>query len=181
MVFLGYTTFTCHTLVLLHSPEKWSNDNKDIFRSKRKGRRENERMMEHDLQVTLCLSCHPHTLWTLLGHSRRYWKVEEVLEAIWEGGTPTPLMVERSQLRFNRLGVLENKHAWWHDALWLHSAGCEHRDRKWKITAAHTMAMARNLRRLEPSDFHPDWLFPLHGVISFLWKSLWILGWEEMA
>lgn len=120
-------------------------------------------LIEHDLQVTLRLSCHPHTLWTLLGHSRRHWKVEEMLEAIWEGGTPTPLMVERSQLKFDRLGVLENKRAWWHDALWPHSAGCEQRDRKWKITAAHTMAMVGTLRRPEPSDFHPDWLFPLHG------------------
>lgn len=61
-------------------------------------------------------------------------------------------MVEKSQLKFDRWGVLENKHAWWHDALWLHSAGCEQRGRKWKITATHTMAMVGTLRR----DFHPD-------------------------
>lgn len=52
MVFLGYTTCTCHTLVLLRGPGKWSNDNKDTIRPKRKGRRENERMMKFNSHGT---------------------------------------------------------------------------------------------------------------------------------
>ena len=63
--------------------------------------------------------------------------------AIREAGTQHSWMVGRSQLRFEHLGLLENQHAQWRDALWPRSAGCELGDRKWKITAVHTKGHGR--------------------------------------
>lgn len=111
--------------------------------------------------VTICLSCPPHIFGALLEHSSK-----KTLEG-GRGGSnsrgrdpSTPACIEEPAEVWSS-GLLEDMCTRWHDALWLHSAGCELRGREWKITAAHTNGHRGESRETWAIWFSPWLIVPI--------------------